>query len=227
MVNFPKTISAKEAAEILGISLTSVYNAVKRGEIPVIKIGSIYRIPVIPLQRLLKETKPDPDVISIDPEALAPRPCNAMKTMEVKMANFEEILNKPASEIKAPPAYPVGTYHCLVDGPPAPGKSSQKQTDFLKFKFKILAPFDGVDAAQAAEQQIVGKIIESDYYITEAAAWRLKDMLVDHLGIEEANKTMTQLVAEAPGKQLLVKLRHELSQDGKRVYHRVESTAHV
>ena len=148
------------------------------------------------------------------------------------MPSFEEILNRPASETKAPQAYPVGTYHTLIDGPPTPGKSSQKQTDFLQFKHKILSPMQDVDAAQAAEQQIVGKVISNDYYITEGAAWRLKELLVDHLGIEEANgkgeeKSLREMVAEAPGKQVLVKLRHELSQDGKRVFHRVDSTAHV
>lgn len=147
------------------------------------------------------------------------------------MASFEEILNKPSSEIKAPQAYPVGTYHCIVDGPPTPGKSSQKQTDFLQFKFKILSPMQDVDAAQAAEHQIAGKTITTDYYITENAAWRLKEFLVEHLGIEETNssgeKSLKEMVSEAPSKQVLVKLRHELSQDGKRVFHRVDSTAHV
>lgn len=143
------------------------------------------------------------------------------------MANFEDILNKKASEIKPPPAYPVGTYHCLVDGPPTPGKSSQKQTDFLQFKLKILSPMQDVDAQQAAEQQIVGKMIQNEYYITDATAWRIKEFLVDHLGIEEGDKSLKELVAESPGKQVLAKLRHELSQDGKRVYHRVDSTAHV
>lgn len=148
------------------------------------------------------------------------------------MASFEEILGMKSSEIKPPQAYPPGTYHCLVDGPPQPGKSSQKQTDFLGFKFKILTPMQDVDAALAAEAQVVGKIITGEYYITDGAKWRLKEMLVDHLGIntnegQPNEKSLRELVAEAPGKQLLVKLRHELSQDGKRVFHRIESTAHV
>lgn len=142
------------------------------------------------------------------------------------MASFADIMKRPGSEIKPPPAYPVGTYHCLVDGPPQPGKSSQKQTDFLKFKFKILSPLQDVDAAAAAEQQIVGKIVENDYYITEGAAWRLTEFLKDHLDIPDS-APLEEMVAAAPGKQVLVKLRHELSQDGKRVFHRVESTAHV
>ena len=143
------------------------------------------------------------------------------------MPSFEDILNKPASEVKPPQAYPVGTYHCLVDGPATPGKSSQKQTDFLQFRFKILSPMQDVDAQQAAELQIAGKMITSDYYIVESAVWRLKELLVDHLGLEEDDKTLRELVSMAPGRQVLVKLRHEASQDGKRVFHRVDSTAHV
>jgi len=143
------------------------------------------------------------------------------------MPAFEDILNMRSADIKAPSAYPVGTYHCLIDGPGTKGQSSQKKTDLLTFKFKILSPMSDVDAAQAAEQQIVGKFIVNDYYITDAAVWRLKEMLVEHLGIEEEDKSFLQLLAEAPGKQLLVKLKHEISQDGKRVFHRVESTAHV
>jgi hypothetical protein len=144
------------------------------------------------------------------------------------LASFEEILKKPVSEIKSPQAYPVGTYHCLVDGPPEPGKSSQKGTPQLRFKFKILAPWKGVDAAQAAEQQVVGKFITNDYYITDDAAYRLVEML-DALGIdmEDGAKPLDQAIAEAPGKQVLVTLKHELSQDGKRVFHRLESTEHV
>jgi hypothetical protein len=145
------------------------------------------------------------------------------------MSSLEEILKKPSGEIKPPEAFPVGTYHCLIDGPPTPGLSSQKQTPFLQFKFKILTPMQDVDAAKAAEMQVVGKTISSDYYITDAAAWRLNEMLVDHLGLDNSNgdTPLEQLVAAAPGQQILVKLKHEQSQDGKRVFHRVDSTAHV
>jgi hypothetical protein len=142
------------------------------------------------------------------------------------MASFEEIMKRPGSEIKPPPAYPVGTYHCLIDGPLTPGKSSQKQTDFLQVKFKILSPMQDVDARQAAEVQVVGKTVTAEYYITDNASWRLTEMLRDHLDISDSDP-LEQMVAQAPGKQILVKLRHELSQDGKRVFHRVDSTAHV
>lgn len=145
------------------------------------------------------------------------------------MASFEEILNRPASETKPPQAYPVGTYHCIVDGVPEAGKSSQKQTDFLKFKFKILSPQSDVDAAKAAEEQVVGKTITADYYITDTAAWRLTELL-EHLGVssgEDETKSPKEMLAEVPGRQIMVKLKHEISQDGKRVFHRLDSTAKV
>ena len=148
------------------------------------------------------------------------------------MASFEEILNLPASAIKAPEALPVGTYHAMIDGPLAPGKSAKKQTDLFTVKFKILDAMDDVDSNAAAEQQVKGKIITSDYYVTEDAVWRLRELLVDHLGIEPKNasgqeKKLKELIAEAPGQQVLVNLKHEASQDGKRVFHRVNRTAHV
>lgn len=141
------------------------------------------------------------------------------------MASFEEILTKPASEIKAPDALPVGTYHCIVEGPPEQGKSSQKGTDYLEFKFKIMSPMDDVNAAEAAEQQVVGKIIRQQYYITDGASWRIVEFLRDSLGIPETN--IKEMMMQAPNKSVLVKLRHEASPDGKRRFHRVESTAHV
>ncbi len=143
------------------------------------------------------------------------------------MPNFEDILNKPASEIKPPEALPVGTYHAMIDGPPEPGKSSKKQTDFLKFKFKILKAMEDVDQVAAMEQQVQGKTVTQDYYIVDSSVWRLKELLVDHLGIEEGTKSLREMLAEVPGQQVLVKLKHDISDDGKRKYHRVDSTAHV
>jgi limonene-1,2-epoxide hydrolase len=82
---------------------------------------------------------------------------------------------------------------------------------------------------QAAEAQVVGKTIQADFYVTDGATWRLKEML-ENCGISETNgsgqtKSLREMISEAPGKQLFVKLRHELSQDGKRVFHRLDSTA--
>lgn len=155
------------------------------------------------------------------------------------MANFQDILNRKASEIKPPAAFPPGSYHCLVEGAPTQEESSQKSTPCRVYKFKILSPMSDVNQAQVAEIEggVVGKIISGQgagtaFYLTEGAAWRYKEFLMDHLGIPEKgpngdDKTILEMEAEAPGKQVIVKLKQEISQDGKRIYHRLDTTAHV
>ena len=150
------------------------------------------------------------------------------------MPSFEEILKRPAKEVKPPQPLPAGTYHCLVDGPPTHEESSQKKTPCRVYKFKILKAMEDVNGHDAAAQQDVGKVIGGQFagaafYITEEMAYRYYEFLQDHLGIENSGgeRSAEEMEAEAPGRQLLVKLKHEISQDGKRVFHRIESTAHV
>ena len=52
----PKTISVPEAGKLyLGIGRDSSYEAAKRGEIPVIRIGKLLRVPVVAMERLLEQ----------------------------------------------------------------------------------------------------------------------------------------------------------------------------
>lgn len=47
------TITVKEAAALLGISERSAYDAVHRGEIPVIRLGRRMTVPTVPILRML------------------------------------------------------------------------------------------------------------------------------------------------------------------------------
>jgi len=49
------TLSVEEAAEILGISRGSAYQAVRMGEIPCIKIGKRILVPRVALEKMLDE----------------------------------------------------------------------------------------------------------------------------------------------------------------------------
>jgi excisionase family DNA binding protein len=50
-----KTVTVDEAAKILGISRGGAYEAVKRGEIPTIKIGRRLLVPKAALDRLFEQ----------------------------------------------------------------------------------------------------------------------------------------------------------------------------
>jgi excisionase family DNA binding protein len=49
-----KTLSVPEAGRLYyGLSRNGAYDAAKRGEIPVIKVGRRYRVPIAAMERLL------------------------------------------------------------------------------------------------------------------------------------------------------------------------------
>ncbi len=52
------TLSVPEAGEILGLSRSGAYEATRRGELPVIKIGRKLLVPRIALERMLEDARP-------------------------------------------------------------------------------------------------------------------------------------------------------------------------
>jgi excisionase family DNA binding protein len=57
-----KTLSVEEAAHVLGIGRGSAYEAVRRGELPAIRIGKRLVVPRAALQRLLEAGRRPQDV---------------------------------------------------------------------------------------------------------------------------------------------------------------------
>jgi excisionase family DNA binding protein len=51
-----RTITIPEVAKLLGIGRNQAYEAARRGEIPVIKIGKRMLVPLVALERMLQET---------------------------------------------------------------------------------------------------------------------------------------------------------------------------
>src|SRR5262245_34604349 len=46
-------------------------------------------------------------------------------------------------------------------------------------------------------------------YLTEAAAWRVRQFL-DHLGIEEGDRSLGERLSEAPNKPVIVTIKHDM-----------------
>lgn len=143
--------------------------------------------------------------------------------------SFTDILDMPADDIKAPQALPVGTYLGIVDGQPEFTKVGQKQTDAVDFNIKPLQAQQDVDQKQLAESldgsTLPDKKIRYRVFVTPDSKHRLLKFLKDDLGIPVS--TLRQMIPEAMGKQVMVKLSHQASADGTTVYHQVQSTAKV
>lgn len=147
------------------------------------------------------------------------------------MANISDILNRPAEDVEAPKPLPPGSYNCIVKGLPEQGESSKKKTPYLRFSYQITAIRDDVDADAIAEYEaadkngvstgIVGKIVTSDYYLTNDALFMLTDMLTA-LGIDfEGGKSVSAAIDESPNSECVVFIKHEPSTDGRRFFARV------
>jgi hypothetical protein len=141
---------------------------------------------------------------------------------------FAEILDQPVNEIEAPKALPIGTYIGIIDGQPEFVKLGQNQTDAVQFNIKPLQAVK-VDERQLDEvlngASLSDKKIQHTVWLTNDSKYRMKQFLVDHLGIPESS--FRQMIPEAMGKQVVVELAHKNSQDGTRIYNVVKSTAHV
>jgi hypothetical protein len=144
--------------------------------------------------------------------------------------SFQEILNQPLSEIEAPKAAPIGTYLGMVDGQPEFVKVGQNQTDAVNFNIKLLQAVK-VDDNQLSEylngSPLSDKHIRHRLFLTKDSRYRVKQFLVDHLGIQfdEGKTSLGQAIPEAMGKQVILELGHRSSQDGTQIYNEVKSTA--
>lgn len=158
------------------------------------------------------------------------------------MSSFADILDRPTNEIERPKPLPVGTYHAVVQGQPRHDKSSKKGTPFVEFTLKILAAQDDVDAEaltamltrpDGSTKSLQDQTIRATFYITEDAAWRLTGDVngnvgfLDHLGIDRGDKSQRQRIAEAPGRQVYITVRHEATQDGTGVIPQISGYAAV
>ncbi len=65
----PKTMSVPEAGRVyFGIGRDSSYQAAKTGQIPVIRIGKLLRVPIVAMERMLDRASDDLLVAARDSE---------------------------------------------------------------------------------------------------------------------------------------------------------------
>lgn len=131
------------------------------------------------------------------------------------MVDFTEVLNKPAAEVEKPKPRPTGTYLAQITG--MPDQLERKDNAILSFKVKLMSPQDDVDREQLEDQPEVSTWPPLKYDIFINEPWPLKRFLTETLGIdpgpEDNSKTLGQMVAEVPGKQLFATISHRAYTD--------------
>lgn len=137
------------------------------------------------------------------------------------MVDFTSILGKKAADVEKPKPRPPGTYLAAINGMAKQREVKTKDGDraVLAFSCKLLAPREDVDQERFAEATAKGDVsswpaMDTDIFIDgEQGEWQLRRFLVDTLGIEPGDKSLGEMVAESPGRQLLVTVVNEPYQD--------------
>lgn len=149
------------------------------------------------------------------------------------MAQFADILDKPATEIDRPKPLPVGTYLWTIQGMPRYDKSKEKQTPFYEFTVKCSGAADDVDEealnewatrANGEKRKLTEYTTKLTFYITEDSLYRLQEFL-SHCGLDGEGKSTRQLIDETPNAQFLGVITHSPSRDGTSVYANISRTA--
>lgn len=142
------------------------------------------------------------------------------------MPSFAEILDSDTSSIEAPKPLPTGSYLCMVKGLPEYGKSSKKQTDFVKFNLQPLEALEDVDAEALEEAGgIANTSLPYYFYDSEWFGINIKKFLQD-CGIDEGG-SVRSLVERTPGCQVIVTLKHSARQDGQGLRAEISGSAAV
>lgn len=132
------------------------------------------------------------------------------------MVDFTEILGKKAAEVEKPRPKPTGTYLAQVNGMPKQKTPvvQGEERKILSFAIKVLSPRgDDVDMDALADPK-VGDVatwptFNKDIWIdTPEGEHALRQFLQNTLGIEPGKKSLGEMAAESPGRQLLVTLKH-------------------
>jgi hypothetical protein len=145
------------------------------------------------------------------------------------------ILDRQGSEVERPKPLPVGTYRAIVAGAPRFDKSTKKGTDFVEFTMKFISAEDDVDQEDLNQAltkpsgetiPLNQKTSRLTYYLTEDAAWRLKEFL-KHCGVYDEDKSLRQMIADTQNAEVFVHLKHTPSEDGEAVFANIDKTASV
>ncbi len=143
--------------------------------------------------------------------------------------NFQELLAKQVDSVERPKAFPIGSYDAIIAGHEY-GKSSKKETPYVRFWCKLIGTRDDVvdedfEAAGGLEALNARKPIKLDFYITDAALWRLTDFLQNSLDLNCAGRTIDSVIPEATNVPLIVSIVHEAGSKEGDVFMNIGDTA--
>lgn len=130
--------------------------------------------------------------------------------------NFQSLLSKPIDEVKKPVAKPPGTYFGVVKEFKFEESKKQK-TPYVRFNVHNITPGEDVDQALLEGIDLSKWTPNRDFYLTDDALYRLKDML-ESCKINTAGRNFGETIPEMKGMPVMLTVTQRPSDDGTTMY---------
>ena len=126
--------------------------------------------------------------------------------------DFKELLSTQIESAERPKNFPVGHYDAVVAAHEI-GKSSQKETPFVRFPIKLVGPGEDVDAelfeeAGGMEALRERKPVPMTFYLTKDALFRLREFLENGLALDCGGRNFDEVIPETVNMPLVVHVSH-------------------
>lgn len=122
------------------------------------------------------------------------------------MPDFTSLLSKPVADVKRPEALPAGIYPGVIKGYEL-GDQNKNKTPYVRFSLGLTGWPEGAEAIEGVD--LSHRSLRRDYFLTEDALWRLKD-LMESLGIKAA--TFADGLPETQGASVQIEVQQYMSQ---------------
>lgn len=135
--------------------------------------------------------------------------------------NFNNLLNKPLSDVKRPVAIPDGSYFAVIKNHEF-GESSQKKTPYVQFNCEVQNPHEDTDLEGMPEGDILGKKLRLTYYITDESLYRLVDFL-NSCGVATEGRGLGEVIPQVTGQTILLDVVRKPNQAGDGMFNEVRN----
>lgn len=137
------------------------------------------------------------------------------------MADFKKLLSVQATTVEKPKPLPVGTYDAVITGHKF-DESREKKTPYCRVTFRPVAPCGDVDGeafeAFGGHANLSKKELFVDYWLTDEALFRFRQLFEEVLKLPVDGKTFDELAPQMDGQSVKVEIVHNPSQDGQQIY---------
>ena len=140
--------------------------------------------------------------------------------------NFSELLSVQVDSVERPKSFPVGHYEAVIAGHEM-GKSSQKETPYVRFLIKLIGPSEDVDedlfdAAGGMTALRERKPLFLTFYLTKDAMFRLREFLENGLELNCSGRNFDEVIPETANVSVTVHVSHTAGQKEGEFYMQID-----